>query len=91
MKNIFTEHPHSIGETYWQHCKFAARFGWEMTRGGLACLTHAIFPFLFPKTASTILLDLSHNVISRMDKTEKSVEALGALIEQKLKTHKDQS
>ena len=27
MKNLFTKHPHAIGETYFQHLKFAFIFG----------------------------------------------------------------
>ena len=53
MKSLFkpfTDHPHEVGETYFQHLKVAATFGLSMFVGSLACFTHAVFPFLFTKT-----------------------------------------
>ena len=52
MSNPFTAHPASVGETYWQHFRFAARFGAKMAGGGLAALVHSILPFCFVTTAS---------------------------------------
>lgn len=49
MKNIFTDHPHSIGETYFKHLLFAGQFGVTMIIGGVVCLIHAIFPFFVSK------------------------------------------
>lgn len=51
MKKFFTQHPFSVGETYLQHFKYALLFGVSMLMGGLACIIHAIFPFLFQKQA----------------------------------------
>lgn len=83
MKNIFTEHPHSIGETYLQHMKFASQFGGNMLLGGLACFAHAIFPFLFQNTGSNILLKMTHNFVERMPSTEKRIVRLAELIGRK--------
>ena len=52
MANPFTRHPNSVGETYWQHLRFAARFGGKMTLGGLAALAHSVLPFCCVTTAS---------------------------------------
>lgn len=49
---LFTNHPHSIGESYIQHMFAAFTFGIKMVFGGLACIIHAIFPFLFVSTGS---------------------------------------
>lgn len=84
MKNIFTDHPHSIGETYWEHFLFACRFSFGMLLGGFACLIHAIFPFLCKTTASKLLLKMTTNFITRMPKLDDSVIAIGSLIEKKL-------
>ncbi len=54
MANPFTSHPASVGETYVQHLRFAARFGARMLLGGAAATVHAVFPFLFVTTASRI-------------------------------------
>ncbi len=54
MTNPFTAHPASVNETYWQHLRFALRFGVRMTQGGVAALVHALLPFCFTTTASRI-------------------------------------
>jgi hypothetical protein len=59
MANPFTAHPHSVGETYGQHCRFAFAFGCTMLLGGLAAIVHALFPFLFVTTASRAVDDLN--------------------------------
>ena len=50
--NPFTAHPRSVGESYFQHLRFALRFGVKMTGGGLAAILHSLFPFCFVTTAS---------------------------------------
>ena len=52
--NVFTAHPASVGETYFQHLRFALRFGTRMTLGGIAALVHALLPFCFVTTAGRI-------------------------------------
>ena len=49
---LFTDHPASVGETYWQHFGFAARFGGSMVAGGLACMVHGVLPFLCTTSGS---------------------------------------
>jgi len=63
--NIFTAHPHRIGETYLQHMRFALKFGSKMILGGCACLIHAIFPFLFQTTGSRMIQYLQENFSKR--------------------------
>ena len=84
MKNIFTSHPQSVGETYLEHFKFASAFGMNMIVGGLACLIHAIFPFLFKKTGSDYLLKMTHHFVQRMPIVEERVAILSKSIEMKL-------
>ena len=50
--NPFTRHPKEVGETYGQHFAQASWFGIRMIGGGLACLVHAVFPFLCVRTGS---------------------------------------
>ncbi|TAK75380.1 MAG: hypothetical protein EPO11_05540 [Gammaproteobacteria bacterium] len=85
MKNIFTDHPHRIGETYFQHFKFALIFSMNMIVGGIACLIHAIFPFLFPETGSHFLLKMTHRFIERMPVVEDRVKVISQSIEKKMK------
>lgn len=63
--NIFTKHPHSIGETYIQHWRVAFKFGSRLLGGGLACMIHAFFPFLFQTTGSRITLQLAEKFENR--------------------------
>lgn len=52
LYGLFLRHPHSLGETYAEHARMAGQFGLVMIAGGFACLVHAVFPALFPRTAS---------------------------------------
>lgn len=63
LRSHFTDHPASVGETYWQHLGMAASFGYAMFLGAFACLAHAIFPFLFEKTGSRIIGTLHDRMI----------------------------
>jgi hypothetical protein len=54
----FLDHPHSLGETYWQHQRRALHFGFSMITAGTACLLHALVPAVFVRTASSRVLDL---------------------------------
>lgn len=65
MKNLFLKHPHSIGETYTQHLKFASLSGAKLCLAGIACMIHAVFPFLFAKTASTVIKEMNENMTRR--------------------------
>lgn len=55
---IFIEHPQAVGESYATHARHAAGFGLTMLLGGLACLVHAVLPFLFVTTGSRMIRDL---------------------------------
>jgi hypothetical protein len=61
---LFTSHPHSVGETYTEHFRFATGFGLRMVVGGCAAMLHGLFPFLFETTGSRTILEL-HDVIRR--------------------------
>ncbi len=67
-KNPFTRHPHEIGESYGQHFRAAAGFGFRMIGGGLACLAHAVFPFLFETTGSDTTRALHRKLCGRVEK-----------------------
>ena len=60
----FTEHPASVGETYWQHLGFATGVGGRMIAAGLACMLHGLFPFLCVRTGSRTILALHARVTS---------------------------
>jgi hypothetical protein len=55
----FTEHPASVGESYTEHMARAASFGARMIAAGIACLVHALLPFLFVRTGSRAVSELN--------------------------------
>jgi hypothetical protein len=59
MANPFTDHPNAVGESYFDHLGQASGIGGQMILGGLACLMHGLFPFLFTKTGSNVILRLA--------------------------------
>ena len=63
--NAFTEHPASVGESYWQHMGVALSFAGRMLVGAAASLVHAVFPFLCTRTGSGIVLELHQRVVRR--------------------------
>ncbi len=58
MKILFCDHPASVNETYGEHLVVASGFALRLMAGGLACLVHALLPFLFVKTGSAIIEEL---------------------------------
>jgi Family of unknown function (DUF6356) len=58
LSRLFSEHPASVGESYWGHLLRASWFGSRMLFAGAACFVHAIFPFLFVKTGSRAITEL---------------------------------
>jgi len=63
-KLSFTEHPHSVGETYWQHMGMALSFAGPLFLASLACLVHALLPFAFERTGSNAVTALYRRMVS---------------------------
>lgn len=55
VKSAFLDHPRSVDESYIQHMVFAIRFASRLLLAALAAFVHAVFPFLFQKTASRMI------------------------------------
>lgn len=62
LKRLFTEHPADAGETYFEHFCTATYFAVRMFFGAIACLIHAIFPFICVRTGSGTVSHL-HDVM----------------------------
>jgi hypothetical protein len=65
MIELFRRHPKTVGETYWQHLRFAARTGGAMVAGGGACVIHGVLPFLFVTVGSRTIRRLAHRIEGR--------------------------
>lgn len=80
VRRLFTEHPASVEESYGEHMANASHFGVRMLGAGLACLVHAVFPFLFVTTGSDTIRGLHGRMSSRREMALKSQsETVGAL------------
>ncbi|GEM_PF-1058788 len=58
-----TEHPASVGESYFQHLRMAVGFSVRLVGGGLACFVHALLPFLFTHTGSSTIAILHERMV----------------------------
>lgn len=64
IKHLFTQHPAAVGESYGQHLAVAGSFGLRMILGGIACLVHAVLPFLFVRTGSVQISALHDTMVA---------------------------
>ena len=67
IDNVFTRHPREVGESYFGHLFHATHSGLRLIGCGLACLVHAVFPFLFVHTASDTVKDMHKGIAKRVD------------------------
>jgi hypothetical protein len=65
LKQFFTEHPESVGESYLEHMNVALSFAGPLLAAGLAALIHAFLPFLFLTTASRTVKQLHARMVNR--------------------------
>ena len=63
--SALTEHLDEVGETYLQHLGRAVGFAAAMLAGALACLVHALLPFLFVRTGSDCIRRLHRQMGQR--------------------------
>lgn len=71
MKRLFTEHPASVGESYTEHMAMAGGFGGRMILAGLACLVHAVLPFLFVRTGSAAVAELHDRMVANRSSADR--------------------
>jgi hypothetical protein len=65
ITRLFTEHPDSVGESYFEHMAFAGWFASRLAMAAGAALVHAVLPFLFETTASRIVRQLYERTQNR--------------------------
>lgn len=63
MRQLFTDHPAAVGETYGEHLLRALGFGFRMISAGTACIVHALLPFLFVSTGSRAVAELNEQMV----------------------------
>ena len=71
---LFTEHPATVNENYFQHFASSASFGIRMIGGGLACFVHAVLPGVFCTRGSSTICELHDRmVVNRRRPDEKEM------------------
>jgi hypothetical protein len=55
QSNPFTNHPHAVGESYSEHFDVAMRYSGRLFIASFCAFIHALLPFAFEKTASTMI------------------------------------
>ncbi|MDJ0610985.1 MAG: DUF6356 family protein [Kiloniellales bacterium] len=65
LHRLFTEHPGTVNETYWEHMAVAGGFAIRLVLAALACAVHAVLPFLFVKTGSRIITELHESMVAK--------------------------
>lgn len=63
LTRVFTDHPATVNETYFQHMQFALSFAFWLGVAAGAALIHAVIPALCETTASRII----RRLCARMD------------------------
>lgn len=75
IRRLFTEHPASVGETYFQHLCAASGFATRMFFGAIACFLHALLPFAFQHTGSDCIESLHDRMITKRRRNARPVSA----------------
>ena len=71
MKQLFTDHPASVGENYFEHLVAALSFSAGLFLAAMVCLVHALLPFLFVKTGSRRITGLYEQMVAQRDQRSK--------------------
>ena len=64
LKALFCDHPASVDETYTEHMAAAGGFALRLLVAAFVCLVHAVLPFLFVKTGSTMIEELHDRMVA---------------------------
>ncbi len=70
LLRAFTDHPATVGESYFGHLLAATGFGLRMLVAGVACLVHGLFPFLCVTTGSDAMRGLHAEMAARCAKAQ---------------------
>lgn len=64
LLQAFAAHPATVNETYTRHFRVSAGVGLTMIGGGLACLVHALLPFVFTTRGSETIARLHERIVA---------------------------
>ncbi|MGL5136514.1 MAG: DUF6356 family protein [Beijerinckiaceae bacterium] len=65
FRNLFHAHPDALGESYFEHLGHAMSYAGRLFAASFCAFTHALLPFLFEKTASTLIKQMHGEIVAR--------------------------
>ncbi len=74
LRSLFTEHPASVDETYFEHLIAASSFGVKMIAAGVACMVHGLLPAVFVTRGSETICALHERMVVKRRKNIRSPE-----------------
>lgn len=63
LRRLFTDHPATVNESYFEHLVQASIFGVTMILAGLACIVHALIPGLCVTRGSDAIASLHDRMV----------------------------
>lgn len=63
LRRLFLDHPHDLGESYFEHQRVALSFALRLLGASLACVVHALVPGLCVSTGSRAVADLNERLV----------------------------
>lgn len=78
--NFLTRHLESVDETYFQHLGQAMRFAGTLAVAATACFVHALLPFLFERTGSTLIGRLHDRMVLNRRRKDAKEERFGTSV-----------
>ncbi|WP_252511098.1 DUF6356 family protein [Phreatobacter aquaticus] len=75
LRKAFMAHPESVNESYFEHFRAAMGYAGTFAFCAFCAFVHAFLPFLFEKTASTIVKKMVADMNARMNAPQGKVEA----------------
>ena len=76
MLRVFTQHPRTVGESYFEHLGSACGFAATMAVGAMVCLLHGLFPFAFQSSGSRRIRDLHDRMVTHRKAPKPGVRRL---------------
>jgi hypothetical protein len=65
VSKLFMAHPAAVGESYFEHMKFALKFSGRLFRAGFAAFAHGFVPAVCETTASEAVFAMTDEIRAR--------------------------
>ena len=78
LKDLFTAHPASVDEGYFEHMGQALGFAGRLAIATFVCLVHAVLPFLFVKSGSRAITELHDRMVTNRNRRRRQQDVIGS-------------